>query len=132
MRRVFRRIKPRDLIPIMGAATVEDILSKLREAGVVVIDMGGVLAEAKLGFFLALAKHLYGLMESGVNLDIALVIDEAPLDAGGEGGASEWLSPYGITADRLLLLKPGRFYFTGAMNPSPVPLLITYSPPSGV
>jgi DNA helicase HerA-like ATPase len=195
MRRVFRRIKPRDLIPIMGAATVEDVLSKLREAGVVVIDMGGVLAEAKLGFFLALAKHLYGLMESGVNLDIALVIDEAPqyapwepegiqaestemiknlaalgrkrrlsltliaqgvkgeigvnaavrrnlnthffgrihpLDAGGEGGASEWLSPYGITADRLLLLKPGRFYFTGAMNPSPVPLLITYSPPSGV
>jgi DNA helicase HerA-like ATPase len=195
MRRVFRRIEPRDLIPIMGAATVEDVLSKLREAGVVVIDMGGVLAEAKLGFFLALAKHLYGLMESGVNLDIALVIDEAPqyapwepegiqaestemiknlaalgrkrrlsltliaqgvkgeigvsaavrrnlnthffgrihpLDAGGEGGASEWLSPYGITADRLLLLKPGRFYFTGAMNPSPVPLLITYSPPSGV
>jgi DNA helicase HerA-like ATPase len=195
MRRVFRRIKSRDLIPIMGAATVEDILSKLREAEVVVIDMGGVLAEAKLGFFLALAKHLYGLMESGVNLDIALVIDEAPqyapwepegiqaestemiknlaalgrkrrlsltliaqgvkgeigvnasvrrnlnthffgrihpLDAGGEGGASEWLSPYGITADRLLLLKPGRFYFTGAMNPSPVPLLITYSPPSGV
>jgi hypothetical protein len=52
-----------------------------------------------------------------------------PLDAGGEGGASEWLSPYGISADQMLQLKPGRFYFSGAMNPSPVPLLITYKPP---
>jgi hypothetical protein len=26
----------------------------------------------------------------------------------------------------LLQLKPGRFYFSGAMNVSPVPLLITY------
>jgi hypothetical protein len=49
-----------------------------------------------------------------------------PLDAGGEGGASEWLSPYDITPDQLLQLKPGRFYFSGAMNVSPVPLLITY------
>ena len=51
-----------------------------------------------------------------------------PLDASGEGGASEWLSPYGISPNQLLQLKPGRFYFAGAMNPSPVPLLITYTP----
>ncbi|MGC9191657.1 MAG: ATP-binding protein [Conexivisphaera sp.] len=51
-----------------------------------------------------------------------------PLDAGGEGGASEWLSPYGIHPDAMLQLKPGRFYFSGAMNPSPVPILITYEP----
>lgn len=52
-----------------------------------------------------------------------------PLDAGGEGGASEWLSPYGITPDHMLQLNPGKFYFSGAMNLSPVPLLITYKPP---
>jgi len=51
-----------------------------------------------------------------------------PLDAGGEGGASEWLSPYGIRPDQMLQLKPGRFYFSGAMNPSPIPLLITFKP----
>ena len=51
-----------------------------------------------------------------------------PLDATGEGGASDWLSPYGVRTDQLLLLKPGHFYFSGAMNPSPIPLLITFEP----
>ena len=49
-----------------------------------------------------------------------------PLDAAGEGGAKEWLGPYGITPDYLLTLEEGRFYFSGAMNPSPVPLLVTF------
>jgi DNA helicase HerA-like ATPase len=191
-RRVFRRLKPSDLYPVMGTIGVEELLQRLEGKRMLVIDMGGALTDAKLGFFLALSKHLYGLMEAGNNLNIALVIDEAPqyapwepkgiqdetsemiknlaalgrkrmlnltliaqgikgeiginaavrrnlnthffgrihpLDAGGEGGASEWLSPYGISADQMLQLKPGRFYFSGAMNPSPVPLLITYKPP---
>jgi hypothetical protein len=54
---------------------------------------------------------------------------DRPLDAGGEGGASEWLSPYGMTSDQMLQLKPGRFYFATGTNPSPIPLLITYRPP---
>ncbi|MEM3691799.1 MAG: hypothetical protein QXS61_04900, partial [Candidatus Korarchaeum sp.] len=49
-----------------------------------------------------------------------------PLDAAGEGGAKDWLGPYGITPEYLLTLEDGRFYFTGAMNPSPVPLLVTF------
>ncbi len=193
-RRVFRRFKPEDLEPIMGLVTVEELLGRLKSKDLVVVDMGGALTEAKLGFFLSLSKHLYSLMEEGKDLKIALVMDEAPqyapwdpkgiqrettemiknlaalgrkrmlnltliaqgikgeigvnaavrrnlnthffgrihpLDAGGEGGASEWLSPYGITPDQMLQLKPGRFYFTGAMNPSPIPLLITYKPPRG-
>jgi len=48
-----------------------------------------------------------------------------PLDVT-QGGAKDWLEPYGITADYLLTLEDGRFYFAGIMNPSPVPLLITY------
>lgn len=51
-----------------------------------------------------------------------------PLDASGEGGAAEWLTPYGIQPEGLLLLKPGRFYFSGIMNPSPIPLLLTFTP----
>jgi len=189
-RRIFRRFKVQDLNPIMGTLTIEEVMNKA--GNMLVIDMGGALAEAKLGFFLSFSKHLYSLMEAGEDLKIALIIDEAPqyapwepkgiqnettemiknlaalgrkrmlnltliaqgvkgeiginaavrrnlnthffgrihpLDAGGEGGASEWLSPYGINPDQLLQLKPGRFYFSGAMNPSPIPLLITYKPP---
>lgn len=191
-RRVFRRLKPRDLTPIMGTISMEEFLKKFESKKILVVDMGGTIAEAKLGFFLSIAKQLYSIMESGNNINLALVIDESPqyapwepkgiqsetsemiknlaalgrkrmlnltliaqgikgeiginasvrrnlnthffgrihpLDASGEGGALEWLSPYGITADQMLQLKPGRFYFSGAMNPSPVPLLITYEPP---
>jgi hypothetical protein len=190
-RRVFRRLKPSDLYPVMGVLTIEDLFQKVEQKGILAIDMGGALTEAKLGFFLSLSKYLYRLMEAGRNLNVALIIDEAPqyapwdakgmqaetcemiknlaalgrkrmlnltliaqgvkgeigvnaavrrnlnthffgrihpLDASGEGGASEWLSPYGISPNNLLQLKPGRFYFAGAMNPSPVPLLITYKP----
>jgi len=193
-RRAFRKLKPRDLRPIMGTLTIEDLMGRLKEKKVLIVDMGGTLAEAKLSFFLSLSNHLYDLMESGEDLNLSLIIDEAPqyapwdargiqnnttemiknlaalgrkrklnltlisqgirgeiginasvrrninthffgrihpLDAGGEGGASEWLSPYDIKPDQLLQLKPGRFYFSGAMNPSPVPLLITYKPPEG-
>ena len=193
-RRVFRRFKARDLRPVMGVLNVEQLLQKLESRDLLVMDMGGVLTEAKLGFFLSLTKHFYNLMEAGENLRIALVVDEAPqyapwdpkglqrettemiknlaalgrkrmlnltliaqgikgeiginaavrrnlnthffgrihpLDAGGEGGASEWLSPYGIDPEHMLQLKAGKFYFTGAMNPSPIPLLITYKPPEG-
>ncbi|MEM1582084.1 MAG: ATP-binding protein [Candidatus Bathyarchaeia archaeon] len=190
-RRIFRRLKPSDLYPVMGVLSIEELFQEIERKNTLAIDMGGALTEAKLGFFLSLSKHLYGLMESGKNLGLALIIDEAPqyapwdargiqaetcemiknlaalgrkrmlnltliaqgikgeigvnaavrrnlnthffgrihpLDASGEGGASEWLSPYGISANHLLQLKPGRFYFAGAMNPSPVPLLITYRP----
>lgn len=51
-----------------------------------------------------------------------------PLDAAGEGGAKDWLGPYGITPEYMLNLEDGRFYFAGIMNPSPIPLLITFEP----
>ena len=190
-RRIFRKLKPQDLYPVMGSISIEELFQKLEKRGMLAIDMSGALAEAKLGFFLSLSKHLYGLMEAGESLGISLIIDEAPqyapwdargiqaetcemiknlaalgrkrmlnltliaqgikgeiginaavrrnlnthffgrihpLDASGEGGASEWLSPYGISSNQLLQLKPGRFYFAGVMNPSPIPLLITYNP----
>jgi hypothetical protein len=191
-KRVFRRFKPQDLKPVMGTLSVDELLKKLEDRKLLVIDMGGALTEAKLGFFLSLSRHLYSRMEAGEDLKMSVVIDEAPqyapwepkgiqrettemiknlaalgrkrmlnltmiaqgikgeiginaavrrnlnthffgrihpLDAGGEGGALEWLSPYGITPDQMLQLKSGRFYFSGVMNPSPVPLLITYTHP---
>jgi len=190
-RKVFRKIKPEDLQPLMGTISITELLKKLREEHVLVIDMSGAMVENKLGLFLSLGAEIYREMDMGRNVDIAMIIDEAPqyapwdakgmqqqtsdmiknlaalgrkrrfnltlisqgikgeiginaavrrnlntyfigrihpLDASGEGGASEWLSPYGIRPEQLLQLKPGRFYFAGIMNPSPVPLLLTFTP----
>ncbi|RDD53622.1 MAG: DUF87 domain-containing protein [Candidatus Korarchaeota archaeon NZ13-K] len=185
--RVFRRLSPGDLAPLMGTRPVSEIV----ESGerLIAVDMSGFSNEIKLGFFLTLASELKRRMVAGQDLGIALVIDEAPqycphrpegiqaqvteeiknlaalgrkhdlnltlvaqgvageiginaairrnlntnfygrlhpLDAAGEGSARDWLGPYGITPEYLLTLEDGRFYFTGAMNPSPVPLLITF------
>lgn len=40
--------------------------------------------------------------------------------------AGNWLSPYGISPDDLLSMEPGHFYYSGRMNPSPIPLLMTF------
>jgi len=42
--------------------------------------------------------------------------------------ADNWLKPYGIQREYLLSLKPGQFYFVGKANPSPIPLLISFTP----
>ncbi|MEM1983890.1 MAG: DUF87 domain-containing protein [Candidatus Korarchaeum sp.] len=185
--RVFRRLSPSDLAPLMGTEPVSGIVDS--PESIVVVDMSGFSNEMKLSFFLTLANELKRRMIGGQDLRIALVIDEAPqycpyrpegvqqqvteeiknlaalgrkhdlnltlvaqgvageigvnaairrnlntnfygrlhpLDAAGEGGARDWLGPYGITPEYLLTLEDGRFYFTGAMNPSPVPLLVTF------
>ena len=190
-RRVFRKIKAEDLKPLTGTITIDEVLEVLHSKGLLIVDMSGASLESKLGFFLSLGGKLYDLMELGEEMNIALIVDEAPqyapwdphgiqaetsdlikdlaalgrkrrlnltlisqgikgeiginasvrrnlnthffgrihpLDAGGEGGASEWLSPYGITPEHMLQLEPGKFYFSGAMNPSPIPLLITFKP----
>lgn len=191
MNRVFRKIKQEDLIEVMGTRTPREVFAMLGNAGILAIDMSGLTVEAKLSVFLAISKFLYSLMEAGNELNVALIIEEAPqyapwspegmqknttemiknlaalgrkrklsitlisqgirgeiginasvrrnlnthffgrihpLDASGEGGALEWLSPYGIKAERLLQLDEGKFYFSGVMSYSPVPLLITYEP----
>lgn len=40
--------------------------------------------------------------------------------------AGNWLSPYGISPEDLLSMEPGHFYYSGRMNPSPIPLLMTF------
>jgi hypothetical protein len=41
--------------------------------------------------------------------------------------AGNWLSPYGISPEDLLSMQPGYFYYSGRMNPSPIPLLMTFT-----
>ena len=140
----------------------------------------------KLSAFLTLANYFMEIMQQNEDLDVALVLDEAPqycpykpsgiqskttdiiidicalgrthklcmclLSQGiaGEIGinaavrrnlntqfvgkihpldmmeASNWLSPFNIDPKFLLSLAPGNFYFMGNMNPSPIPLLLTF------
>jgi hypothetical protein len=40
--------------------------------------------------------------------------------------AGNWLAPYGISPEDLLSMEPGHFYYAGRMNPSPIPLLMTF------
>ncbi len=57
------------------------------------------------------------------NLNTQFVGKIHPLDI---NEAGNWLSPFNIDPKFLLSLPPGHFYFMGNMNPSPIPLLITF------
>jgi hypothetical protein len=57
------------------------------------------------------------------NLNTQFVGKIHPLDM---NEAGNWLSPFNIDPKFLLSLPPGHFYFMGNMNPSPIPLLITF------
>lgn len=183
--RGFRKLTEEHLKVIMGKKKVEDVVYEIKD--ITVIDMHKVGSDEKLSFFATLGNHLKDLMDSGEELNLALVIDEGPqycpweprgmqyeatelikelcalgrkhklsvvlLSQGisGEIGinasvrrnlntqffgrihpldmmeAGNWLSPYGITPDELLTLEPGYFYYSGRLNPSPIPLLMTFS-----
>mgnify|MGYP005638436873 CR=1 FL=1 len=169
---------------VMGQMDIDALLPQ--SGRLKVINMHGVWDEVKLSFFITLANHLISRMYQGEELNLALIVDEAPqycpfdpkglqsqtteliknicalgrkhklcmvLVSQGMAGeiginaavrrnlntwfigqihpldfeeASKRLSPYGINPERLLTLDPGVFYFTGKMNPSPTPLLISF------
>ncbi len=60
------------------------------------------------------------------NLNTQFVGKIHPLDMIEVGN---WLSPFNIDPKFLLSLPPGHFYFMGNMNPSPIPLLVTFEVP---
>lgn len=57
------------------------------------------------------------------NLNTLFIGQIHPLDL---EEVSKRLSPFGIRPEELLSLDPGKFYLTGKMNPSPIPLLISF------
>jgi hypothetical protein len=185
-RRGFARLKEEHVRNILGTKKPEDIVKDARKAHVKVIDLSRASTDEKLSIFLTFANYLRDLTDRNVDLNLALLIDEAPqycpfdpkgsakdttdiiidlcalgrtyqlciclLSQGiaGEIGvnaavrrnlntqfvgsihpldmleASNWLSPYAIDTRFLLTLPPGKFYFLGKMNPSPIPLLMTF------
>jgi hypothetical protein len=63
------------------------------------------------------------------NLNTQFIGQIHPLDL---EEAMKWVSPYGIRNEHLLYLNPGQFYFIGKMNPSPIPLLISFKIDEGI
>jgi len=189
LERGFRRIKLEDFETVLGKMGPEEIVRRLRQEHVLVLDMSLGGKEQKLSAFLSLARHLKELMEKKKTLKIALVVDEAPqycpwdpdgieeettemitalcalgrtyglsivlLSQGmaGEIGinaavrrnlntqfigrihpldfdeAMRLFAHIGVDPETLLRLPEGHFYFAGKMNPSPVPLLISFQIP---
>ncbi len=188
-KRGLRRLKDSDIENILGTMSIVDLLDNVRVENTLVVNMKKTGRDEKLSMFLTLANHFMELMQNDEDLNIALVIDEAPqycpykpdgiqeettdividlcalgrthklciclLSQGiaGEIGinaavrrnlntqfvgkihpldmneTANWLSPFNIDAKFLLSLPPGHFYFMGNMNPSPIPLLLTFEIP---
>ncbi|MCL7399371.1 MAG: ATP-binding protein [Thaumarchaeota archaeon] len=182
----FKRITVEDFATILGKMGPEQIVERLRQQHILVIDMSLGSKEQKLSIFLSIARYLKDLMEKKNRLNIALLIDEAPqycpysprdleeettemitslcalgrtyglsiilLSQGiaGEIGinaavrrnlntqfigrihpldldeASKLFAMSGVDPESLLRLPEGYFYFVGKMNPSPVPLLLSF------
>lgn len=188
-KRGLRRLKESEIGNILGTKSVADLLDEVRAKHTLIVDMKKTGRDEKLSMFLTFANYIMELMQNDEDLNLALVVDEAPqycpykpngiqeettdvvidlcalgrthklcislLSQGiaGEIGinaavrrnlntqfvgkihpldmneASNWLSPFNIDAKFLLSLPPGHFYFMGNMNPSPIPLLLTFEIP---
>ena len=78
-RRGLQRLTEEDLSVIKGEMTPEDLLKRVRESRVCVIDLSGGEKETKLSLFLTIARYLRRLIErEKQELNLALIVDEAP------------------------------------------------------
>ncbi|MCL7382964.1 MAG: ATP-binding protein [Thaumarchaeota archaeon] len=182
----FETITEEEFERFIGVIEPWEIVAKVKDRGIVIIDMSKGIKEQKLAVFTAITKYLKKLMERKQTLNIALVIDEGPQYApwqprgmerdttdmiidlcalgrsyglsivilsqgmAGEIGlnaavrrnlntqfigrihpldveeAQKLSASYYISPETLLTLPEGHFYFLGRMNPSPIPLLISF------
>jgi DNA helicase HerA-like ATPase len=185
----FKQLDADDFKPIAGTKTPEELYSMLKEKHLLTIDLSLGSKEQKLTIFLSIIRYLKKLMEAKTELNVALVIDEAPqycpwqyrgieeettreiigsaalgrsyklslvlISQGiaGEIGinaavrrnlntlfvgrihpldaqeAEKFFATAAVDPSSLLRLPEGQFYVIGKMNPSPVPLLITFEIP---
>ena len=77
-KRGLSRLKNEDIQNILGSKRPENLIREVREKNVVVVDMKRTGGDEKLAMFLTLANYLMEQMQNDEDLDIAVVIDEAP------------------------------------------------------
>jgi hypothetical protein len=189
LERYFSMVEEEDFRAIIGQMTPADIYRMLKEKHLLVVDLSLGSKEQKLSVFLSIIRFLKRMMEEKNELNVALVIDEAPqycpwqprgveeettreiigsaalgrsyrlslvlISQGiaGEIGinaavrrnlntmfigrihpldapeAEKFFATAAVDPSTLLRLPEGQFYLIGKMNPSPVPLLITFEIP---
>jgi hypothetical protein len=189
LERYFSMVEEEDFRAIIGKTTPEDIYRMLKEKHLLVVDLSLGSKEQKLSVFLSIIRFLKRMMEKKNELNVALVIDEAPqycpwqpkgveeettreiigsaalgrsyklslvlISQGiaGEIGinaavrrnlntmfigrihpldapeAEKFFATAAVDPSTLLRLPEGHFYIIGKMNPSPIPLLMTFDIP---
>ncbi|MBM3897964.1 MAG: DUF87 domain-containing protein [Thaumarchaeota archaeon] len=77
-RRGLSRLKNEDIQNILGTKKPEDLVKDVQKKNVLVVDMKKTGRDEKLAMFLTLANYLMEQMQNDEDLDLAVVIDEAP------------------------------------------------------
>jgi len=80
--RGLSRLSEDDWKRILGRTEPSEIIEKARENGFLVVDMGGFGDEEKLSVFLSIAGEVKSKIEKGEEMNLCMVIDEAPQYAG--------------------------------------------------
>jgi len=77
-KRGLSRLKNEDIQNILGTKKPEDLIKEVQKKNVLVVDMKKTGRDEKLAMFLTLANYLMEQMQNDEDLDLAVVIDEAP------------------------------------------------------
>ena len=80
--RGLSRLKEEDWKRILGRTGPSEMIGKARMNGFLVVDMGGFGGEEKLSVFLSIAGEVKSRIEKGEEMNLCMVIDEAPQYAG--------------------------------------------------
>jgi len=78
LERSLRRLKEADFLEVCGRKESKDIIAEAHEKHLLVINMVKAASPQKLSIFLSIAKYLKERMEGDENVNLALLIDEAP------------------------------------------------------
>jgi hypothetical protein len=77
-KRGLARLKSADIQNILGTKSPDDLVKEVQEKGMFIVDMKKTGRDEKLAMFLTLANYLMEEMQSDKDLNLAVVIDEAP------------------------------------------------------
>ncbi|OYT44433.1 hypothetical protein B6U84_04125 [Candidatus Bathyarchaeota archaeon ex4484_40] len=80
--RGLNRLTDEDWKRILGRTEPSEIIEKARKNGLLVVDMGGFGDEEKLSVFLSIAGEVKSRIEKGEEMNLCMIIDEAPQYAG--------------------------------------------------
>ena len=76
--RGLAKLSESDWKKVLGKVSVSEVLAKVKEKKILVMDMSGFSDEEKLNVFYSIANEIKNMIGHGEKVDLALIIDEAP------------------------------------------------------